>query len=107
MKADPKDKFNSLFSKELKRIENWEAFFATDESLDVDKLREVVAEILSCYKKLLKDSLKITSMGDSAQRKLIKAQEEITILNERLQDSEQNIKELNGILLEYIKATGR
>lgn len=107
MKKEPKTKLKELFSNEMEKIEKWESFIGSEESLEIDNLRNAISEILMCYKKLVKESSKITTMGDATQRKLLKAQEEIEILNGRLSESEQNIKELNAILLEYIKATGR
>ncbi len=71
------------------------------------ELFEGLSEMVEQYNSLLTDAIKITKIGDASQRKLMKANEKIETLNEKLKESEQNVKELNTIFMHYIKATDR
>jgi len=78
---------------------------AQNENISKEELTIEYNSIVKKYKSLLKDTIKITRIGDSSQKKLILAKEEIEGLNSKLQESEQNLKELNSIIMHYIKAT--
>ena len=64
-------------------------------------------KLVNDYQSLLKDTVKITRIGDTSQHKLLKAKEKIEILNDKLVESEKNVRELNTILMFYIKATDK
>jgi hypothetical protein len=103
-KEDDRESFRQIFKPEFERIEKCYRVIEL-ESLSFDMLKIEFADLLNAYSSLLNDTLKMTRIGDKTQSKLVKAREEIEQLNEKLQESEHNIKELNTILMHYIDAT--
>jgi tRNA(Phe) wybutosine-synthesizing methylase Tyw3 len=93
-----------VFSKEFKALEYYRQKLFL-KNLSKDQLYEEMDMLLSNYAALLDDVVKITQIGDKSLKKLMKAKEKIEQLNERLQESERNVKELNTILMFYINAT--
>lgn len=53
--------------------------------------RELFSELLGAYKKLLRQTEKITKVGDSIQRKLVKAREEILVKNRHLMEAQKEL----------------
>ncbi len=95
---------NEIYQDELDFLASAEKV-AQNENISKEELTVEYNSLVKKYKSLLKDTIKITRIGDSSQKKLILAKEEIEGLNSKLQESEQNLKELNSIIMHYIKAT--
>ena len=107
MKEDKKnDGVLEIFSKEFQKIDNYQKLSENDKATKAD-IRDAFGKLLQDYKILLKDTVKITRIGDVSQHKLLKAKEKIEVLNEKLVESEKNVRELNTILMFYIKATDK
>ncbi len=106
MIPDRTEEIKQMFSREYEILERNQSLLEKKEP-SKEELYEGLSEMVKYFNLLLKDAMKITKIGDASQRKLMKANEKIENLNEKLQESEQNIKELNTILMHYIKATDR
>ncbi|MBS4014463.1 MAG: hypothetical protein KGZ97_12030 [Bacteroidetes bacterium] len=103
-KIDDRESFRQIFKPEFERIDRCYRILEL-ENLSFEMLKIEFADLINAYSSLLNDTLKMTRIGDKTQSKLVKAREEIEQLNEKLQESERNIKELNTILMHYIDAT--
>ena len=97
---------SEIYGKEFGILEKHTSLLA-DKGISPPQMKEAYAELIKDYQSLLKDTVKMTRISDSSQRKLMKANEKIANLNEQLTDSEKNIKELNTILMHYIKVTDK
>jgi hypothetical protein len=95
-----------IFRKEYDRLESYQKILEND-SVPHIELLETFRKLINDYQALLKDTVKITRIGDTSQHKLLKAKEKIETLNEKLVESEKNVRELNTILMFYIKATDK
>lgn len=95
-----------IFRKEFDLLEHYEQVIAQSD-LSPEQLRTSFADLLAAYASLLKDTVKLTRIGDASQRKLMNAKEKIESLNDQLVESEKNVRELNTILMFYIKATDK
>lgn len=103
-KDDKQFNANEIYQDELNFLEHAEKILNTPD-ISIEELKVEFEKLVKNYKSLLKDTIKITKIGDSSQKKLILAKEEIEGLNSKLQESEQNQRELNSIIMHYIKAT--
>ncbi len=103
---DRTEEIKQMFGREYDLLQRSQKLLEK-ESPTKEELLEGLSDIVKHFNVLLTDAIKITKIGDASQRKLMKANEKIESLNEKLQESEQNIKELNTILMHYIKATDR
>lgn len=101
-----KDTAKEVFSKEYEKLEFYKDQL-NNESLNAAKLRNFFHDLVMDYESLLSDAVKITRIGDVSQLKLLKAKEQIEELNNKLVESERNVRELNTILMFYIKATDK
>ncbi len=99
-----KDDALSVFRKEFESLKYFEQLASRDD-LTKEQLQKEFQSLLSQFTSLLKNAVKITKIGDLSQRKLLTAKEKIEDLNKQLTESESNVKELNTILMFYIKAT--
>lgn len=107
MKGDKEnDGVLEMFRKEYERLESYQKILEND-AVSQSELLDAFQKIVNDYKALLKDTVKITRIGDTSQHKLLKAKEKIETLNEKLVESEKNVRELNTILMFYIKATDK
>ncbi len=106
MITDRTEEIKQMFGRECDVLERNQSLLENDD-LSKEELLEGLTEMVKYFNLLLKDAMKITKIGDASQRKLMKANEKIESLNDKLKESEQNIKELNTILMHYIKATDR
>jgi len=106
MNTDRIEEIKQMFNREYDVLDKTQKLLEK-EDISKDELYEGLEEMIKHFNVLLKDAMKITKIGDASQRKLMKANEKIESLNAKLQESEQNIKELNTILMHYIKATDR
>ncbi|MFN2396112.1 MAG: hypothetical protein ABR597_10540 [Bacteroidales bacterium] len=107
MKGEKKsDGVQDMFKKEYQKLEEVQKILEKN-SASRDELIEVFEKLINDYQALLKDTVKITRIGDTSQYKLLKAKEKIEVLNEKLVESEKNVRELNTILMFYIKATDK
>lgn len=95
-----------MFRKEYDRIESYQKILDNDD-MSHSELLDAFRKLINDYQALLKDTVKITRIGDTSQHKLLKAKEKIETLNEKLVESEKNVRELNTILMFYIKATDK
>lgn len=106
MIPDRTEEIKQMFGREYEVLERNQSLLE-NENASPEELKEGLTEMVKFFNLLLKDAMKITKIGDASQRKLMKANEKIESLNDKLKESEQNIKELNTILMHYIKATDR
>ncbi len=107
MKGEKKtDGVLDMFKKEYQKLEEFQKILEKN-TASRDELLEAFEKLVNDYQSLLKDTVKITRIGDSSQYKLLKAKEKIEILNDKLVESEKNVRELNTILMFYIKATDK
>ncbi|MBW6478745.1 MAG: hypothetical protein K0B37_04890 [Bacteroidales bacterium] len=107
MKGDKKnDGVLDMFRKEYERLESYQKILEND-GVPHNELLDAFTKLINDYQALLKDTVKITRIGDTSQHKLLKAKEKIEVLNEKLVESEKNVRELNTILMFYIKATDK
>ena len=93
-----------MFKIEYERIDKGYQILE-NQKINIDALKIEYADLLNAYSSLLNDTMKMTRIGDKTQSKLVKAREKIEHLNDKLSESEKNIKELNTILMHYIDAT--
>jgi len=100
------DNTEEVFSKEFERLRIFKDILQ-QKQLSTTDLHNRFAEIIKDYESLLINAVKITRIGDVSQHKLLKAKEKIEELNTRLVESERNVRELNTILMFYIKATDK
>lgn len=107
MKGEKKtDGVQDMFKKEYQRLEEFQKILEKNIA-SRDELMMAFEKLVNDYQSLLKDTVKITRIGDTSQHKLLKAKEKIEILNDKLVESEKNVRELNTILMFYIKATDK
>lgn len=107
MKGEKKtDGVQDMFKKEYQRLEEFQKILEKNIA-SRDELMVAFEKLVNDYQSLLKDTVKITRIGDTSQHKLLKAKEKIEILNDKLVESEKNVRELNTILMFYIKATDK
>lgn len=107
MKGEKKtDGVQDMFKKEYQRLEEFQKILEK-KTASSDELMVAFEKLVNDYQSLLKDTVKITRIGDTSQHKLLKAKEKIEILNDKLVESEKNVRELNTILMFYIKATDK
>ncbi|MFN3556069.1 MAG: hypothetical protein ACK4VN_08925 [Bacteroidales bacterium] len=95
-----------IFRKEFQKLEHYQSLVKENET-NHEELQKAIRNLIADYEILLRDAIKITRIGDVSQHKLLKAKEKIEILNEKLVESERNVRELNTILMFYIKATDK
>lgn len=100
------DSIREVFNKEYKLIEDHKKF-SDEQSISREELVTHYKELISEYNALLRDAVKLTHIGDVNQNKLLRAKEKIEKLNEKLSESERNVRELNTILMFYIKSTDK
>jgi len=100
------DNTEEVFSKEFERLMIYKDILQ-QKQLSTTELHDRFTEIIMEYEALLIDAVKITRIGDMSQHKLLKAKEKIEELNTKLVESERNVRELNTILMFYIKATDK
>ncbi len=100
------DSAEEVFSKEFDRLRNYKDILQ-NQNITETELKGRLIEIVKDYESLLIDAVKITRIGDVSQHKLLKAKEKIEELNTKLVESERNVRELNTILMFYIKATDK
>lgn len=100
------DNTREVFHKEFDNLDYFKQFLEKNDA-DPDQTRQVMEKMVKNYEALLLDAVKITRIGDTSQYKLLKAKEKIEELNEKLVESERNVRELNTILMFYIKATDK
>ncbi len=100
------DKTEEVFSKEFAKLQEYRSILDTA-SVSPENLLIAFTDIVKEYESLLTDAVKITRIGDVSQHKLLKAKEKIEDLNAKLVESERNVRELNTILMFYIKATDK
>ena len=103
-KDNDREALKQMFKAEYERIDKGYQILENP-NLSPDALKIEFADLLNAYSSLLNDTMKMTRIGDKTQSKLVKAREKIEQLNEKLSESEKNIKELNTILMHYIDAT--
>ncbi len=106
MNNERSEEIKQMFGREFEILEKSQKLLEK-EAPSKEELLEGLSDTIKHFNILLTDAMKITKIGDASQRKLMKANEKIESLNEKLKESEQNIKELNNILMHYIKATDR
>ncbi len=100
------DKTKEVFSREFEKLDFYKrAIAGADKS--GEELQKLLKKLSGDYEALLSDAVKITRIGDVSQYKLLKAKEKIEELNNKLIESERNVRELNTILMFYIKATDK
>lgn len=100
------DKTEEVFSKEFGKLQEYRSILETANE-SPEYLLATLKDIVKEYESLLTDAVKITRIGDVSQNKLLKAKEKIEDLNAKLVESERNVRELNTILMFYIKATDK
>ncbi|MFW5793137.1 MAG: hypothetical protein ACOCWC_02550 [Bacteroidota bacterium] len=103
-KDNDRESFRQIFKSEYELIDK--SYLVLEKpDLSFDQLKIEFADLIHAYNSLLNDTVKMTRIGDKTQSKLVKAREEIEQLNDKLSESERNIRELNTILMHYIDAT--
>ncbi len=100
------DKTEEVFSKEFAKLQEYRSTLDKT-NVSPEDLLETLKDIVKEYESLLTDAVKITRIGDVSQHKLLTAKEKIEDLNTKLVESERNVRELNTILMFYIKATDK
>jgi hypothetical protein len=100
------DNTEDLFSKEFEKLRYFRNVSKAS-ATSPQQLAQLLENLTDDYESLLSDAVKITRIGDVSQNKLLKAKEKIEELNIRLVESERNVRELNTILMFYIKATDK
>jgi peptidoglycan hydrolase CwlO-like protein len=100
------DKTREVFQKEFEKLDHYRSTI-NNKDISFDELYNQFINLVRDYESLLSDSVKITRIGDVSQNKLLKAKEKIEELNVKLVESERNVRELNTILMFYIKATDK
>jgi len=100
------DNTEEVFNKEFEKLKFFKDLLIRND-VSADELNQSLKNLLKDYESLLSDAVKITRIGDVSQHKLLKAKEKIEELNAKLVESERNVRELNTILMFYIKATDK
>lgn len=100
------DKTKEVFSKEYDKLDQYKSIIENKDASSED-VHQAFKSLIKDYESLLSDAVKITRIGDVSQYKLLKAKEKIEDLNTKLVESERNVRELNTILMFYIKATDK
>lgn len=100
------DNTEEVFNKEFEKLKFFKDLLNRND-VSVDELNQSLINLVKDYESLLSDAVKITRIGDVSQHKLLKAKEKIEELNAKLVESERNVRELNTILMFYIKATDK
>lgn len=100
------DNTEEVFNKEFEKLKFFKEFISKNNT-PADDLKKSLSMLIKDYESLLSDAVKITRIGDVSQHKLLKAKEKIEELNTKLVESERNVRELNTILMFYIKATDK
>ncbi len=103
-KNEDRERFKQIYKPEFNRIDKCYQVLE-NKDVNLDQLKIEFADLINAYSSLLNDTVKMTRIGDKTQSKLVKAREEIEKLNDKLSESEKNVKELNSILMHYIDAT--
>jgi len=97
---------DNIFRREIDLLAHYREFLSREE-LTKEEVLEEFEKFLKHYETLLKNTKKITKIGDASQSRLLKVKEKIENLNHQLMNSEKNIKELNSILMSYIMETDK
>lgn len=100
------DNTDIIFRREIDLLAHYREFISK-EGLTKEEVIQEFAKFLKHYETLLKNTKKITKIGDASQSRLLKVKEKIENLNHQLMTSEKNIKELNSILMSYIMETDK
>ncbi|TVQ15423.1 MAG: hypothetical protein EA361_05835 [Bacteroidetes bacterium] len=100
------DTTKEVFSREFEKLDFYRNAIE-GQAKSAEELMELITKLTKDYESLLSDAVKITRIGDVSQYKLLKAKEKIEDLNTKLIESERNVRELNTILMFYIKATDK
>jgi predicted RNase H-like nuclease (RuvC/YqgF family) len=100
------DNTEDVFQKEFEKLRSHREILQ-HKDISPEKIIAAYAELVHDYESLLSDAVKITRIGDLSQLKLLTAKEKIEDLNTKLVESERNVRELNTILMFYIKATDK
>jgi predicted RNase H-like nuclease (RuvC/YqgF family) len=100
------DNTEDVFHREFEKLRSHREILNQKE-LTLDKVIDGYRNLVNDYESLLSDAVKITRIGDLSQLKLLTAKEKIEDLNAKLVESERNVRELNTILMFYIKATDK
>jgi hypothetical protein len=100
------DNTEDVFQKEFEKL-RFHQELSQQKGNTTEKIIEAYKELINDYESLLSDAVKITRIGDLSQLKLLTAKEKIEDLNAKLVESERNVRELNTILMFYIKATDK
>lgn len=100
------DTSKEVFNKEFEKLDFYKNALA-DKNMSAGEVMELLHNLTKEYEALLNNAVKITRIGDVSQYKLLKAKEKIEDLNTKLVESERNVRELNTILMFYIKATDK
>ncbi|MBX7222633.1 MAG: HAMP domain-containing histidine kinase [Blastocatellia bacterium] len=103
MSKDPGSKSNSMdvFEDEYRVLEKAEAVL-DNPSISEAELREHFKLLTKKYKSLLKQTVKITGIGDATQSKLIKIQNQLDQQNTQLADANDKLKEVDKIKASFI-----
>jgi predicted RNase H-like nuclease (RuvC/YqgF family) len=100
------DKTEDVFQKEFEKLRSHREILQ-QKDISAHIILDAYKELIKDYESLLSDAVKITRIGDLSQLKLMNAKEKIEDLNTKLIESERNVRELNTILMFYIKATDK
>jgi hypothetical protein len=100
------DNTKDVFHKEFEKLRYYRQFLQ-QKDISPKEFNEILGSLINDYESLLSDAVKITRIGDLSQLKLLNAKEKIEDLNTKLMESERNVRELNTILMFYIKATDK
>lgn len=100
------DTTKEVFNREFEKLDFYKEAVA-GQNRSAGEVLELLQNLIKDYEALLSNAVKITRIGDVSQYKLLKAKEKIEDLNTKLVESERNVRELNTILMFYIKATDK
>ncbi|MFW5757785.1 MAG: hypothetical protein ACOCYO_03800 [Bacteroidota bacterium] len=100
------ESIREIFEKEYQNIENHKSF-SLNADMPLEEIKKNYKELIYEYELLLRDAVKLTHISDVTQNKLLRAKEKIEKLNDKLSESEKNVRELNTILMFYIKSTDK
>ena len=92
--AKMNSKYTDIFRNESATVDRASQFLQSNFN-DLDSAREEFRHLLECYQKLLTYTAKITRLGDSNQRKLHNAIQQIQAQKEELRDRKELLKRLN------------
>lgn len=84
-----------LFPGEVSAIRHAKELLSEEGAVDSDSWREAFAQLLDHYGHMLRYAKKITSLSDSAHRKLLKMRESLTGRNQEIQSQQDALLKLN------------